>query len=138
MNPSEYVVDDVPISDNNDHYIFINPPKLDDNTQQEFGNGDREDELNITEGVSDPIDIMVEELIHFLTITKDMPTEGVEEFVSFLFNDEGKARVTKASRNIEIMKLEAIIPRNTIWGQLRFSTKWLVMWMSRRLKIRQL
>ncbi|KAH1046627.1 hypothetical protein J1N35_037411, partial [Gossypium stocksii] len=48
----------------------------------------------------------VDELIYFLAIIEEVPTEEVDDFVSFSFNDEGKARVNKASRDMEVKWLK--------------------------------
>ncbi|KAH1057096.1 hypothetical protein J1N35_035161 [Gossypium stocksii] len=43
--------------DHDDHCILDNHLDLDDGNQQEFGIGDRDDELKITQDVPDPVDI---------------------------------------------------------------------------------
>ncbi|KAH1073532.1 hypothetical protein J1N35_025860 [Gossypium stocksii] len=69
----------------------------------------------------------VDELIHFLAITKEVSTKKVDEFFTFSFEEKGNARVTKASRDMEGKKFEKIIPRKMICGWLGFGTKWLVI-----------
>ncbi|KAH1129651.1 hypothetical protein J1N35_001029 [Gossypium stocksii] len=54
------VVHDVPNSDHENHCIVINHSELDDTSQQEFGNRDHENTLNIAEGISDPINIEID------------------------------------------------------------------------------
>ncbi|KAK5812464.1 hypothetical protein PVK06_027894 [Gossypium arboreum] len=109
------------------------------------------------EGVSDPIDVAVDldieittnlELqlffiesvdrpIHFQAIVGKMPTEEVKESISFSFDNGGKVRVNRSLHDIEVKKLEVIIPRKIFWGWLRFNVKWLVMWMLCQKKLRQ-
>ncbi|KAH1122168.1 hypothetical protein J1N35_005328 [Gossypium stocksii] len=111
-----------------------------DEIQSELVTEDHVDELDIVEMVSDLIDMAtkvtvnvkvnnelttniepklilnesVEEPIHLLAIGEKVPTDEVEEFDSFLFDNSSKARVTKASRNREMRKFEAIIPQKII------------------------
>ncbi|KAH1096234.1 hypothetical protein J1N35_013155 [Gossypium stocksii] len=52
----------------------------------------------------------VKESIHFLAMVEELPTKEVKEFISLSFDKRGKARATKIPRNMEVKKLEAIIP----------------------------
>ncbi|KAH1031246.1 hypothetical protein J1N35_043420 [Gossypium stocksii] len=113
-----------------------------------FGIKDHDDELKITQGVPDPIDVesditvdvvndvnrevtanmefklilneSTEEQIHFLGIVENALAEEIDEFDSFSFDKGNKARVTKTSHDMERRKLEEIIPQKTIWGWLIF------------------
>ncbi|KAK5811925.1 hypothetical protein PVK06_027313 [Gossypium arboreum] len=111
--------------------ILDNQSKLNLESQQEFGSGDG-NKLNITKVVFDSINIdidvvvdgaiitnlelklilneSVDEPIQFLTITEEVPSKEINEFFTFSFEEEDKARVTKASCNIEGRKLKLIIP----------------------------
>ncbi|KAK5794597.1 hypothetical protein PVK06_035836 [Gossypium arboreum] len=117
----ENVRHDVPNFDLKDHCIVMNYPDFNGKSQQKFGSGDHEDELQITENVSDPIDIGVDvaaeikialttniklksflnesvvEPIHFLAKIKEVPTKETEKFILFSFDNENKARVNRAS-----------------------------------------
>ncbi|MBA0763169.1 hypothetical protein Gotri_012670 [Gossypium trilobum] len=130
---------DVPNFDNEDHRIVVNYPELDGNNQEEFRTEDHKGTLIITEGVSDPINIVVdvevvvavvliegnvttnlefqlffsesdEEPKYVLPKTEKVPTEGVDGFISFSYDNRGKTRAVKASRDMEAMKLKPIIP----------------------------
>ncbi|KAK5819531.1 hypothetical protein PVK06_024538 [Gossypium arboreum] len=67
MTPMEEVVHDAPNTDHENHCIFINHFELDDNSQQEFGNGGHEKTLNRVEGIFDPINIEIDVAIEALT-----------------------------------------------------------------------
>ncbi|KAK5812671.1 hypothetical protein PVK06_028108 [Gossypium arboreum] len=123
-------------SDHKNHGIIDDHDKIYGEIQSKLVTEGHVDELNIVETVSDPIDNAaelivnvevknklttniepklilnesVEEPIHFLAITKKVPTDKVKEFDSFSFDNESKARVTKASCNRKRRKLESIIP----------------------------
>ncbi|KAK5775735.1 hypothetical protein PVK06_043673 [Gossypium arboreum] len=103
---------DVPNLDLEKPCFIIDPPELDNNSQQKFGIEDNGDELNMTKVVSDPTDIEsnitvdvaidvkvevttnmelksilnggVEELIHLLAIVEKLLVEEIDEF------DKGK------------------------------------------------
>ncbi|KAK5835535.1 hypothetical protein PVK06_011226 [Gossypium arboreum] len=105
----EEVMHDVPNSNNKGHCKVINHLELDNNSQEEFRTSDQKDELNMIEGVADPIDINIEvaideivdvevalttniklkpfliesvnELTHFLAIIEEMSYEEVDEFI---------------------------------------------------------
>lgn len=55
----------------------------------------------------------VEEPIYSLGKTEEVITKEVKEFISS-FDDGDKARVTKASRDMEVRRLEAITSRKII------------------------
>ncbi|KAH1056176.1 hypothetical protein J1N35_034241 [Gossypium stocksii] len=127
MTPLEEVVHDVPNSDYKDHCIDVNHPELD---YKKFGTGGQEDELNVTEGVVGPINLVVnvaidvdvalttdlelkpilsesvDEPTHFFATVEKIPYEEVNEFISFSFDDNGKARVNRSSRDIEVKMLD--------------------------------
>ncbi|KAH1072002.1 hypothetical protein J1N35_024330 [Gossypium stocksii] len=109
LPPLKEVVHDVPNSDQENYCITVNHLKLDYEIQQEFGTKNHEDELDMANGVSYPIDIevdvatnvevevttnmklelylnkSVEESIHFLAQIKE-----VKEFILFSFDEGGK------------------------------------------------
>ncbi|KAK5802169.1 hypothetical protein PVK06_029752 [Gossypium arboreum] len=142
LPPQEEVVHDVLNSVHDDHYITNNRPNLDDGNQQEFRIRDCVDELNILEGVPNPISVetniivdattdvkveittnielksilneSVEKAIHFLAIAEKVPTKEIDEFNSFSSDKGNKARVTKTSHDMEGRKLKAIISQKTI------------------------
>ncbi|MBA0777924.1 hypothetical protein Gotri_005872, partial [Gossypium trilobum] len=110
LPPREEVVHDVLNSDHDDHCLTNNCPDLDDGNQQEFGIRDCVDELNILEGVPDPINVetnitidvvadvkvevttnmehkpilneSLEEPIQFLAIVEKVSVEEIDEFDS--------------------------------------------------------
>ncbi|KAK5839974.1 hypothetical protein PVK06_008834 [Gossypium arboreum] len=57
------VMHDVPNFDHENHCIVVDHPKLNDKDQQEFGIGDHDDKLKMTEDDFDPIDIVVDVVI---------------------------------------------------------------------------
>lgn len=65
LPPLEQVVHDFPNSDQENYCIVVNRLKLDYEIQQEFGTKNHEDELDMVDGVSGPIDIEVQEFISF-------------------------------------------------------------------------
>ncbi|KAH1046460.1 hypothetical protein J1N35_037244 [Gossypium stocksii] len=149
QTPMEELIHDVPNSHQEDHYIDVDHDELKGNVQQDFGTGASNKILKMKKSVSDPTDIevdvkvvvavkvvittnleiqsflseSVDELIHFLAIVGEMPTKEIDEFVSFSFNDGGKARATKSSLGIGVRKVKVIIPQKTIWICLRFGIK---------------
>ncbi|KAK5775972.1 hypothetical protein PVK06_043929 [Gossypium arboreum] len=165
LPPLKEVIHDVPDPNHQDYQVNEHHHDLNDEIQEEFGIWDCVDELNIPEGVPDPINIKtdiivniaidikvevtsnielklilnesVKEPIYFLAIAEKVSVEEVDEFDSFSSNKGNRVQVTKTSHDMKRMKLKVVIPRKTIWGWLRFGTKWLVMGMSCRLKIRQ-
>ncbi|KAH1056255.1 hypothetical protein J1N35_034320, partial [Gossypium stocksii] len=100
-------------------------------------------ESNITVGLTTNVELKPilneseEEPIYFLSITKKVPAEKIDEFDSFSSINSNKNQVTKTSCDVEGRKLEAIITQKMIWGLLGFGTKLFVMWISCWSKIRQ-
>ncbi|KAH1121829.1 hypothetical protein J1N35_004989 [Gossypium stocksii] len=142
LPPREKAVHGVPNLDLKDPYIIINHPELDNSNQQEFRTEDHRDELNMTEAVSNLIEVKsdiavdivanikvevttnrelksilngsVENPTHFLALAKNVLAKEIDEFDSFSSDKGNKTRVTKTSRDMEGMKLKAIIPHKTI------------------------
>ncbi|KAK5842408.1 hypothetical protein PVK06_004760 [Gossypium arboreum] len=134
QTPLEEVVQDVSNSYSKDLCTTNNHPKLNLESQQEFGSKDR-NILNITEIVSNPINVdanvvdveleveelqlilneSVDELLHFLVKIEEVSTEEIDELISFMFNDEDKTWATKACRDMKGRKLETIILRKKKW-----------------------
>ncbi|KAK5776428.1 hypothetical protein PVK06_044387 [Gossypium arboreum] len=123
----EEVVHDVSNSNLNDQCITNNHLELNFESQQEFGFGDGK-ELNITTYASDPINLVVDVIVdlkvdltlttnlqlkpilsegvneptYLLFVDEEMPTEQINKFISFSFDDDGKTRVDRSSRDTKL------------------------------------
>ncbi|KAK5826177.1 hypothetical protein PVK06_021092 [Gossypium arboreum] len=124
----EEVMHDVPNLDPEDPCINVDHLKLENSSQKEFGTKYHRDKLNMAKAISNLIDIelditvdvatnlkvevttnielkpilneSVDEPIHFLAIVGKVPAKEVDEFNSFSFDKDNKARVTKTSRDM--------------------------------------
>ncbi|KAH1096935.1 hypothetical protein J1N35_013856 [Gossypium stocksii] len=129
--PLEEVVHDVSNFDSKDQCTTDGYSELNPESQQEFRIGD-ENKVNIFEEIFDltniDVDIKVEielttnfelqlilsetvdESIHFLAITEEVPAKEINEFISFSFDEEDKALVNQTSYNVDVKWFELIIP----------------------------
>ncbi|KAK5802401.1 hypothetical protein PVK06_029992 [Gossypium arboreum] len=99
----EEVMHDVPISDDENLYIIIDHDELEDKVQQEFEIDDYKNELNMTEGVSEPINIEVDVTVdvdvevelttnlELQPVVSESVGESVHFLVSFSFDYGGKS-----------------------------------------------
>ncbi|KAH1121990.1 hypothetical protein J1N35_005150 [Gossypium stocksii] len=128
--PTKEAIHKVPNSNHDDQSTIVNHLEFNGNNEQEFHIDGQEDELNMIEGVTDSIELVIDiaidvyvkltidlklklilsgsvnEPTHFLARVAENPTEEVDKFNSFLFRDGVKAKANKSSREIEATSME--------------------------------
>ncbi|KAK5826162.1 hypothetical protein PVK06_021074 [Gossypium arboreum] len=100
MTQLEEVVHDVPNLDHVDHEVDIAV--------------ELEVALKTSTELQPVLNESVEKTIHFLAKTKEVPTEGVNGFIPFLYDEKCQAHATKSLHNIETRKLKPIISQKMI------------------------